>query len=93
MIREKQLTGSWAALLLGIASIPLAFLGPLVVPALLMALAALLMGAWGKGRYQRDPVILSKRGFMRVVWAFRAGIAGTIASLTMWLLYAYGVLP
>ncbi|MCB9169294.1 MAG: hypothetical protein H6597_05125 [Flavobacteriales bacterium] len=90
---ERPLPLGHAAQTMGILSIPFAFLAQLVVPAAIMALMAVLIALWGRGRRIRYPMRYTHRSVMRMRRGMWAGTLGLTIASGLWVLYALGVLP
>ncbi|MCB0791785.1 MAG: hypothetical protein H6595_11980 [Flavobacteriales bacterium] len=90
---ERPLPLSRAAEVLGILSVPLAFLAQLVVPAAIMALLAVFVALWGRGRYHREPMRYAKASWTRMRRGLWAGTIGLVTCTVLWVLYGMGLLP
>lgn len=77
-------------LVFGILSIPLAFARQLCAPALIMGLLAIAFHLWG--RRLRAKYSYSPASIKRSVLGFKLALAGSVAALAMWVLWAMGVL-
>jgi hypothetical protein len=88
----RNLPFSMAALVMGALSIPLAFARHLVSLALVLAVLALVLSAWGRWRVRRAPRRFGPASVRRARWAGRLALAGLAASATIWALWAGQVL-
>ncbi|MCO6482527.1 MAG: hypothetical protein J5I62_07015 [Flavobacteriales bacterium] len=89
-MKETALPLSMVTLVFGVLSIPLAFARQLCVPALLMAVLALLFHLFG--RFLRRRRGYGPRSIRRSLWGFRLAAVGGACALAMWVLWASNVL-
>ena len=89
----RNLPFSMAALVMGGLSIPLAFARHLVSLALVLAVLALVLTAWGRWRVRRAPQRFDPASTRRARWAGRLALVGLLVSATIWALWAAQVLP
>ncbi|MFT3885408.1 MAG: hypothetical protein QM724_08260 [Flavobacteriales bacterium] len=89
-MNERRLPLSRVTLVFGVLSLVLAFVRQLCVPATIMGVLAIAFHLWGwrrqrAGGYSPQSVKWSLLGF-------RLALAGTVAALVMWVLWATNVL-
>lgn len=89
-MNERRLPLSQVTLVFGILSVVLAFVRHLCVPASIMGVLAIVFHLWGRrkqlgGSYSAQSVKWSQLGF-------RLALAGTAASIVMWVLWATNAL-
>lgn len=84
--------GSMASLVLGVLSIPLAFMGHLVSLAVVCAVLALLTGFVARGLARRSPDRYAPASPRRALWGIRAGAVGMSCACIMWWAWASGTL-
>ncbi len=90
MSTDRKLPLATATLVLGVLSIPLAFMRQLCVPALIMAVLAIVLHALGRALQRRGSY--SMASLRRSLWGMRLALAGGACALAMWLLWLSGLL-
>lgn len=90
MTQERNLPLSTVTLVFGAASIPLAFVRQLCVPAVIMAVLAVLFHLWGKRRQRTAS--FTPASIKRSRQGFLMAIPGGACALMMWVLWATGAL-
>ncbi len=90
MSAARKLPLATAALVLGLLSIPLAFMRQLCVPALIMALLAIAIHLVGRALQRRNSYSLAS--IRRSLWGMRAAVVGGACAMAMWLLWISGAL-
>lgn len=88
---RRALPLSTVTLVFGVLSLPLAFIGQLCVPALVMAVLAIAFHLAGRRMARRN--IYGAGSMKRSRTGFRLALAGGVCALAMWLGWATGVLP
>lgn len=78
---------------LAVLSLPAALLAQLVVPALLMAVCALVLALRGRARAASLPHRFGPAGERDARITVRLAVLGAALSLVLWALYAAAVLP
>jgi hypothetical protein len=93
MSELEPLPWSRTARVLAVLSLPAALLGHLVVPALLMAVCALVLAARGRARAVAMPHRFGPKGERYARATIRLASLGAVLALVLWALYAASVLP
>ncbi|MBK9175927.1 MAG: hypothetical protein IPM46_06220 [Flavobacteriales bacterium] len=85
---EKNLPLSTAALVFGVLSIPLAFVGHLCSLAVVLGVYAILFGLWGQRRARKHLFRYTEASVKRATRGMRMGLIGTGCGIVIWLLWA-----
>jgi len=89
-MEQRDLPLSMVTLVFGVLSIPLAFARQLCVPALIMAVLAMAFHLWGRRKQKAGSY--SAGSLRRSSLGFKLALAGSVCSLTMWILWATNAL-
>ena len=89
---EKNLPLSMVTLIFGGGSIALAFARHLVSLSLVLAILALVFGAWGERKQARHLLRYTSVSVRRARIGFKLALVGALFSLVMWVLWASNVL-
>jgi hypothetical protein len=89
-MEQRALPLSMVTLVFGAMSIPLAFARQLCVPALIMAVLAIVFHLWGRSRTRTNTY--SSKSIKRSALGSKLALAGSACALTMWVLWAANIL-
>ncbi len=81
---------NYVTLVFGALSIPLAFVGQLCVPALIMGVLAMVFHGWGRLRQRKNTYAAPSLRRSRL--GFLLALGGSLCALAMWVLWGTGVL-